>query len=436
MKITFIRPNMAGSKASDSMPPLSIAVLDALTPPGIETEFYDDRIERVPQGLKTDLAAITVETFTARRAYAIAAELRRRGVHVVMGGYHPTFLPEEALEHADTVIVGEAEGVWERMLEDFRAGKCRKIYEGGCLAPLAGAKYARKLFRGKKYVRVAPVQWSRGCGFACDFCSISAFYGATQRRRPAEEVVAEIGSLGKKYFFLIDDNFARDREEAKKFLTALAPLNIRWSTQVSIDIAGDAELLWLMQKSGCMAVLIGFESLDKRNLEQMGKGVNLRGAGYAAAVRRIKDHGIMVYGTFVFGYDFDTKDSFGATLDFALENKLVLANFNPLMPMPGTPLYARLEAEGRLIYKRWWLDPGFRYGDAMFRPRGMTAGELTEGCWKCRTEFNRYSSIAARALDLRANCASPGNLFIFLLSNLVSRKEIFRKQGAALGGAE
>ncbi|NJD03862.1 MAG: B12-binding domain-containing radical SAM protein [Ruminiclostridium sp.] len=436
MKITFIRPNMGVYKAKDALQPLAIAVLDGLTPPGVETRFYDDRIEEIPINQDTDIVAISVETFTARRAYQLAAEFRKRGIYVVMGGYHPTFLPEEALNYSDTVIIGEAEGIWEKVIDDFLRKNCQKIYRNEGSGRLENIKYDRSLFKNKKYAPVYPVQFSRGCRFSCDFCSISAFYGSKLRQRPVGEFAAEIESLGQKHIFIVDDNFYVDREKTKSLLRALIPLKVRWSAQVSIDIASDPELLELMEKSGCMAVLIGFESLDKRNLEQMGKGVNIRNNEYSTAIKRIRDRGIMIYGTFVFGYDFDTKDSFGKSLEFALESKLMLANFNPLMPMPGTRLYSRLESEGRLLYRRWWLDPAFRYGDAMFKPKGMSAEELTTGCKNARFEFNKYSSFFKRAVDLKANSVSPVNFGIFVLSNLISRQEIHKKQGLKLGSEE
>lgn len=250
MKITFIRPNMSTYKSSDAMQPLAIAVLDGLTPEGVETEFYDDRIEEVPFDIDTDMAAISVETFTAKRAYYIASELKKRGIYVVMGGYHPTFLPEEALNYADTVIVGEAEGIWGQVVKDFTDGSIGRIYTNENSSCLEGVNYKRELFKDKKYAIVYPVQFGRGCRFSCDFCSINAFYGSSLRQRPVEEVAAEIEALGRKHLFIVDDNFLVDREKTKELLKALIPLKVRWSTQVSIDIANDPELLELMEKSG------------------------------------------------------------------------------------------------------------------------------------------------------------------------------------------
>jgi radical SAM superfamily enzyme YgiQ (UPF0313 family) len=277
------------------------------------------------------------------------------------------------------------------------------------------------------------VQFGRGCRYACDFCSIHAFYGPHVRQRPVNEVVAEIESLDRKFVLLVDDNLFSDVAQAEALFHALIPLNIRWACQISIDIASNTRLLDLMARSGCLIVLIGFESLDERNLAQMKKKWNLKHDDYATAIQKFRERGIMICGTFVFGYDQDTADSFNHTLEFALRSKLCLAHFNPLTPTPGAKLYAKLEAENRLIYDHWWLDPNFRYGQATFHPRGMTADELTEGCFHARCEFNRYSAIFKRSCDLKANCHSPLHLYAFLASNLVSRKEIHRKQGLQLG---
>jgi radical SAM superfamily enzyme YgiQ (UPF0313 family) len=180
--------------------------------------------------------------------------------------------------------------------------------------------------------------------------------------------------------------------------------------------------------------VIGFESLDQRNLQQMNKGWAVQDGDYAASLRKIREHGIMVYGTFVFGYDYDTAEAFDACVDFALRSRFFLANFNPLTPTPGTALYRRLAAEGRLLHDRWWLAPEFRYGQALFRPRGMSPEQLAEGCYRARRAFNTFRSIFRRALDWRTNCRSPGRLGAFLLGNFISRREIRRKQGMALGG--
>lgn len=414
------------------MEPLVFAILAARTPPEIQLELVDERLSPVPYDAPTDLVAITVETYNARHSYQIATRFRKRGVPVVMGGYHPTFLPDEARQFADAVVAGDAEDVWPQVVDDARHGVLQPVYRGG-FPSLEGPRPDRSIFRGLRYAPVPLVQYGRGCRYACEFCSIRAFYGSNLRQRPVSEVVAEIEALARRHIFLVDDNIFVDVPRAEELFRALIPLKIRWSCQVSIDVAADDGLLRLLQSSGCTTAVIGFESLDAANLRQMRKAWNLRDLDYATAVRKFQDHGIMIYGSFVFGYDHDTVDSFDRCLEFAIRSKFYLANFNPLTPMPGAALHDRLLREGRLLHDRWWLDPDYRYGQATFRPRGMTPDELTEGCFRVRRQFNHFASIARRAWDPRANARDPYRFLLHVASNLVSRREIMRKQGKPLG---
>jgi radical SAM superfamily enzyme YgiQ (UPF0313 family) len=324
--------------------------------------------------------------------------------------------------------------LWPQVVADAEAGKLRHIYQQQQQPALVqGGGFDRRIFAGKRYTGLTPVQYGRGCCFACDFCSIYAFYGRTLRQRRIRDVVAEIEALDSRNILLVDDNIFANEERAAELFRSLQPLNVRWCCQVSIDIANSPHLLDLMSRSGCIGALVGFETLNEDNLRQMKKGWNLRHGDYATAIEQFHARGIMLYATFVFGYDHDTPEAFDITLDFALRSRFALANFNPLTPTPGTPLYARLEAEGRLLYDRWWLDPHFRYGQATFHPRGMTADELTAGCFWARQQFNRYGAIVQRAFNTQANSRSLSRLGIYLAANWISRREIYRKQGRTLG---
>ena len=433
MKIAFIHPHLAAIRAGDAMQPLGFGLLAARTPSDIEIELYDDRIESVDFDTDADLVGLSVQTFTAKRSYRIAARFRERGIPVVLGGCHPTLLPEEAARHADAVVVGDGEAVWPRLVEDAAKGRMRKIYRGDNKAPLADMIPDRGIFSGKKYSPVIPVQFGRGCRYSCDFCSIQSIYHGSLRQRDVDEIVRELAGIEQKLIFFVDDNLFINIRETGRLLHAIEPLRKRWVGQVSVDSAWNDELLESMRRSGCLAVFVGFESLDERNLRRMNKKGNLQGGSYAEAVQRFRSRGIMVIGAFLFGYDYDTPDTIRRALDFALEQKLCLAHFNPLFPTPGTPLYARLLAEGRLRFDKWWLSADYRYGDALFDPAGMAAGELAGGCLRARVAFNTYSSYARRALDFRANSRTPYSLGIFLTANFVSRKEIYKKQGIALG---
>jgi radical SAM superfamily enzyme YgiQ (UPF0313 family) len=432
-RISLVRPNMGDYRSADALPPLSMAVLAARTPKEIELNFYDDKIEQIPEDDTPDLAAITVETFTARRAYEIAKRYHERNIPVVMGGYHPTFLPDEALRHADAIVIGDAEGSWERLLADGRNNNLRKVYRGGNARPLHDFVLDRNIFSGKKYVPVEPVQYGRGCRFACDFCSIRAFYKDSVRQRSAKGVAEEIRTLSsRKLFFFVDDNLFNSRPALESLLNAIQPLGIRWSCQISIDAARDENLLDKMAKAGCVFVLIGFESLSPENLRQMGKRWNKVAGNYFSVVEKFHQRGIAVYGTFVFGYDWDTRETIEQSLQFGIEAKLEIANFNPLTPTPGSPLYDRLKKENRLLFSKWWLDRNYRYGDPIFTPKHLGTDEFAQKCYEAKKAFYSWKSISRRVF-----CSDAGldwfRTGIVSLANIISRKEIYRKQYRALG---
>lgn len=442
MKITFVLPCVGRHHAGEpyvrswSMEPLAIAVLAGLTPPDIERKFYDDRFDTIPYDEPTDLVALSVETYTARRAYQIAARFRQRGVRVVMGGFHPTLMPDEAAHHADAVVLGEAEETWPRVVADARAGRLQPRYVAAQRLSLAGLRADRGIYAGKPYLPVTLIETSRGCPHACEFCSISQFFGRTWNARPVAEVVAEIRALNARTIFFTDDNLLADRERAKRLLRALAPLKLRWAAQATLDAARDEELASLLQASGCLFVLIGFESLQPAALAAMGKDVN-RVADYAHAARRLARHGIGVYATFVFGYDGDTETSFRLTRDFALANGFFFAAFNHIVPFPGTPLYTRLQQEGRLLAPAWWLEADYRFGQVAFRPQPLAARELAQLCFDYRHAFYRPRNVLRRALaNGRANCRTPARLLTFLALNFISRREIARRQNWPLGFQE
>ena len=432
MKLVLIRPNLGDFRSTDAMPPLALGILAARSP-GWDVSFYDEKVEAVPIVRDADLVAFSVETYTARRAYQLADAYRAAGVPVVMGGYHPTFLPEESLEHADAVVVGDAEGAWEQLLSDFKAGRLQSTYRGDNNAPLEDYRIERSIYRGKKYNPVELAQYGRGCRYACDFCSIHAFYGKSVRSRPMDGLRAELETLSRrKLLFFVDDNLFGRRDDLLALLAMLKPLKLRWSCQISIDVAREDELLDRMAEAGCKFVLIGFESLEADNLKQMGKGWNKLAGPYRDVVRKLHARGIGLYGTFVFGYDQDTPDTIARALDFAIEARLDIANFNPLTPTPGSRLYSRLASEGRLVAPKWWTDPSWRYGDPIFEPRGMSSETLAEKVFEAKKQFYSWRSIGLRLLDNDAGL-SPFRTSTTVVANVVSRREIYKKHRRSLG---
>src|SRR5262245_18240911 len=410
MRLTFVHPCIGRRRGQPyirtwQMEPLAPATLAGLTPRDRDTQirFYDDRTESIPFDEPTDLVALSVETYTARRSYQIASEFRRRGVPVVMGGFHPTLVPEEAGEYAEAIVIGEAERLWPGVIEDFRNGRLGRVYRQSGRPPLSGVRPDRSIFQGKRYLPIGLVEAGRGCHFRCEFCAIQTYFSNTQTRRPIEEIVDEIRRIRKPLIFFVDDNITSNMEQAKEFFRALIPLKIRWVSQASINAAHDDEFLRLIKASGRQWLLIGLETLNPENLRRMRKTFNMMYGGYERALENLRRHEIRLYVTFILGYDEDHADTLDQTLAFAERHKFYIVAFNHLTPFPGTPLYDRLKSEGRLLYDKWWLDPDYRYGMVPFAPRGMTAAEVEQRCIDGRQRFYSVPSIFRRSLDFKVN---------------------------------
>lgn len=438
MKIVFVLPSVGrnpGESYVDSwkMEPLSFATLAGVTPPGVAIKFFDDRLEGIDYAQDADLVAINIETYTAKRAYYVAAQFRKRGIAVVMGGFHATLLPSEVSHYADSVVIGEAENLWPEIIEDAASKKLKKIYQDKSNKKEVLVRPKREIYEGKKYLPITLVETSRGCLHSCNFCSIGAFYQQTYKPRPVADIVSEIKATGKKLIFFVDDNINVDFTRAKELYKALIPLNITWFSQSTINVVNDTQLLELMKKSGCLGLLIGFESLDNRNLILMGKQWNTRQRDYKEALSILRKFSITVYGTFVFGYDHDDKESIEKTLQFAIDNKLFLAAFNHLLPFPGTKLYEQLALEHRLIYDNWWLHDSYCVGDVAFYPKKISAQELSRTCYDARNRFYSFSSILKRLSGLKIDAGFLKTLNYYLSLNFFAGKEIIKRQGMALG---
>lgn len=414
--------------------PLIIALIAGQTPGDIELCFFDERFETIDFEQSFDLVAVTVETFTALRSYQIAGEFRRRGCRVILGGFHPTLLPAEAAQYADSIAIGEVEGIWGQVIADLRNGTLKPVYtsHGQGLSHFA---VNRDIFAGKTYLPVGLVETSRGCRFNCNFCSVRSFYGENVCHRAVEDVVTELSRLQRRFVFFADDNIVSSPDQARKLFQAIRPLGLKWASQASITSAADPHFLDEMVASGCQAVIIGLESLKSGNLQTMNKGWSQKTGELASLLNAYRQRGIMVYATFVFGYGEDTPAVIAETVDFAIEQKFFMANFNMLYPFPGTPVYEDLSARGRLLHDRWWLSRDFRWDFPAFVPEGMTPAELAAGVAGARRRFNSISSIFKRSLDLSANLADPFKAMLYLAGNLVSRGDISNKTGIRPGFA-
>ena len=474
MRIGLIYPNIG--RKGDSlfldgarMEPLGPAVIAGITPPDAEVKIYDDRLEEMPYDEPFDLVAISVQIFTARRSYEIAAEFRKRGVPVALGGVHVTLAPEEATEHGDVVILGDAELSWPKLVEDLRRGALEERYgagpagspreagicggverseaealagicpDGPVWSPQGGALPRRDLFAGKKYLPITLLQYSRGCTNRCSFCASSVYFQKHRYTRNVGEVVREIEAQERRLLFFVDDNIVADKEGAKELFRALIPLKIRWVSQASMDMLDDGELMDLMVKSGCLGHVVGFESISADGLAAMDKTTNkgFIADGYEYAVKELRRYGLQTWAAFTLGHDTDTLESIQETCAFAMRNKFTFAAFNILYPYPGTGLYKKLEMEGRLLYDgKWWLHPDYRFNYATFVPKNMSPDELTEVAFRCRRTFNSPRSIMRRAFEPRTNMGSPYRLLTYMLYNPLFRREMFKKQGMTFGYEE
>ena len=430
MKIAVIRLNMFEHISSDAMKPILFGILKGLTPERFQIDFFDERTDKLPAHIDADVIAFSVETFTAKRAYIMARKYRTPTNIIAMGGFHASVMAEEMLRYADTVLVGDAEGIWKQFLSDCEKGKPQRKYFADESTPLTALFDDGKTYR-HRYYGIGVHQLSRGCKFNCGFCSIKTMYKCV-RRKPVDMIVRELSAAREKIIFFADDNIFYDRQSAVELFRALILLKKKWACQISMDAARDDELLMLMKKSGCFLVLMGFESLSRESLAEMHKAANLA-SDYDALIQNIYRHGLLLYGTFVLGCDGDRADVFEKTYEFAVRNKIAVTNFNPLIPMPGTEVYDRMEREGRLRYRKWWLSDKYRYGETAFVPKHMTPEDLQNGCLKMRTDFYSLRCIFKRLFGNKYNFL-PLNLFVFMAANLISGKEIKKKQGQMLGG--
>lgn len=396
-RLRLIAPAQVTSKTARTLfPPLALAAVAALTPQQWDIEIIDESVTEHHPEPGIDLVGITSITGVAPRAYEHARQYRALGVPVVMGGIHPSALPKEALDHADAVVIGEAEPVWAELLEDLAAGRLRRVYQGkmdraGFRTPVA----RRDLFDHRRYLTVNTVQTSRGCPFNCSFCSVTRFFGRTYRTRPLEDVVAELKPMAGQTVLFVDDNVTGNPGWARRLFQAITPLGIRWLGQSSITIAEDTELLDLAAASGCAGLFIGFESLLEENLCSAGKARINRTDRYRQAIRAIHSRGIGIEGAFIFGFDHDTPDIFARTLSFARDNRLAAAQFGILTPFPGTAVADSLRAEGRITTSDW---SQYTISNVVFRPRLMTADRLREGFVGAYREFYSYRCMLSRLL--------------------------------------
>ena len=432
MKIKLIAPSAHRDDTLSTpfkLQRVNLPLLAALTPPGhtvtiVEEAFASDDINQ-----DVDLVGITVLTELALRAYQIGDSYRRKGVKVVMGGIHPTVLPDEALEHADAIVVGEAEGVWAQLVADAASGQMQRIYRAAKTTGLEGLpKPRRDLLPGSHFQGRIPmpigVETSRGCPYDCEFCCIGQTLGQQYRVRPVQEVIAEMESIDSPHLFFVDDALGLDRNSAKKLFTEMIPLGKRWLAQGTVSLAEDPELLGLMKRAGCLGLLVGFESVQKDTQDEVSKIRNLK-VGYYEAMHRFHNEGFGILGCFVFGFDYENKDVFEQTFEFIMRSRMDCAQLRILTPYPGTRLFNRLSSEGRLFSNDWWLR-GYPPDTLLYQPKGMTSEELISGFARLNRQAYSFGAMTKRFFGMSPWKRTLFGCLVYAGINLSTRKRYFK----------
>ncbi|NVM55700.1 MAG: B12-binding domain-containing radical SAM protein [Candidatus Helarchaeota archaeon] len=403
-------------------PPLSLLMLAAVTPTGIDIQLIDERFEDIDFNEKVDLVGITVMTRTASRAYQIADEHRKRGTKVVLGGIHPSVLPHEASLHADAVVIGEGEIIWPQLLDDHKRGRLKQFYRGGHVADLNELPFPRYdiITHPERYSTVKVITASRGCENSCTFCAAFLAVGKRYRTRNVNSVVAELRTTPGKFVIFVDDNLGWDIAYAKELCNALIPLKIKWSAELTLSALEDVELVDLMAKSGCIVLELGFESLSPKVIASIKKQQTNDPGRYRELIRRSHSRGISIIGSFIFGFDEDDLSVFRELNNFIKETCIGMPHLNALLPLPGSPIYRRFERESRLLHKNWEYYEQIPR-QAVYQPKQMTPQELFNEYLSILKEIHKTGSFLKRIIGAKT---------LFTFGTLVTIQYNLQKQSA------
>ncbi len=419
MKILLIAPvkdlnSEKNTVKSIRFPMISLLYIAAVTPEIHDVRIIEEEDEKIDFSSDCDLVGITSMTGTAIRAYQIADEFRKKGKKVVLGGIHPTVLPEEAKIHCDSVMIGEAEPVWNEMLQDCEMDRMKPYYNGGIAKCLDDYPLPRReLLRGKTALGLQPIVTSRGCPYSCDFCSVWKFFGKKIRHVSVENVVRDIQNANTSRFMFLDDNIVGDQIYAKELFSVLKELNIQWVGQASVSFIKNAELLKLASESGCRGLFFGLETVSEKKMKRYSKSMKSQ-ADILDAISKVMSYGIVFHASLVFGFDDDDKSVFDETLEFLYKSKIPSATFNILTPYPGTDVYQRLKEQNRLITEDWQF---YDHCTPTYIPRNMSLGDLYNGYQYVKENFFSLKSTIHR---FPANWRNP---IIFTLANIGMKKE-------------
>lgn len=447
MKIRLIQPAQlddAGRPKKYKMlflPSATLANLAALTPDDVEVRVTDEYIDPIDFDEEVDLVGLTGLSCHAPRAYQIAGEFKKRGRTVVMGGIHASALPEEALQYVDSVVVGEAEDLWEKVIRDVQKQQPAKIYRSERYPDLKRlviprfdltnyAKCMKALFSKTPAI---PIFTTRGCPFNCDFCSVTRFFGGQYRTKPIENVIREIEASGARDFFFVDDNIMANHGYAEQLFKAIMPLKIRWFSQFSTLVLKTPQLVELAGASGCHEVILGVETINEENLKSVHKEFN-KIENYSQVLKLLKDNGISPNVMIIYGMDNDDISIFQRTMDFLLNNDVNFIHLNILTPFPGTELYKRLLKEERIFERDW---SRYDVDHAVFYPGKVSPAELTDNVWKGYGIFYAYSNIFKRFWKFRKvylNAHWKNSFFDDLMFQLYYHSAVKKKIDPYTGG--
>ena len=431
--VDLIKKRLFGFGETSFIPPMALLSLAAVTPSQVTLTIVDERVETIDYDVQADLVGISVITVAAFHAYAVADRFRRRGIPVVFGGIHATVLPDECLEHGDAVVIGEGEGVWPRLLDDAAQGALQPIYQARQAVRLDRLPPPpfHKLSNPNRYVTTKVVRATRGCPNRCSFCTVGTFTGRIYRKRPVDDIIREIRSMPGKYLFFLDDNLGVDRRWALELFAALRPLKLKWYGAVSLNALEDGVFIREAARCGCKYLGIGFESINAKTLKAMNKRKTNDPRRYKDIIRNLHRHGISIVGYFLMGFDTETAEDYRRLGDFLLDTGIEIPSISALTPYPGSPIWSRLEREGRILHHQWnrYYD---RWWDLAYQPLQMSQEAIYENYLEMIDRLFSVKAVLKRCLPhlLRFNLIS----LVYILQHGFYQKQTLAEERAFHSG--